>query len=151
MNDYKKDADKAPVLDALLPFYPALEALARMMVDSAVRHKIEGADDPFNQWRQLPDAKKRLANAAGRHILKGPWTLDPESGHLHATHALFGILSALTLHQEAKPAGTSHGIMPICGSRANGGICTKAPGHEGHCLNGAFADVSPHQMRQLMP
>lgn len=101
-NDYKNDADKAPVLDALLPFYPALEALARMMVDSAKKHKIEGAEDPFQQWKQLPDAKKRLANAAARHFLKGPWQADAESGHLHATHALFGVLASLTLHLESK-------------------------------------------------
>jgi hypothetical protein len=102
LNDYKKDQDKPPVLDALLPFYPALEALARMMVDSAEKHKIAGSDDPFNQWRQLPNAKARLANAAARHILKGPWATDPDSGHLHAAHALFGLLASLTLHIEEK-------------------------------------------------
>ena len=98
--DYKKDADKAPLLDALLPFYPALEALARMMVDSAEKHKIAGSADPFNQWRNLPNAKARLSNAAGRHLLKGPWTTDPDSGHLHMTHALFGVLASLTLNVE---------------------------------------------------
>jgi hypothetical protein len=102
LNDYKKDQGKPPVLDALLPFYPALEALARMMVDSAEKHKIAGSDDPFNQWRQLPNAKVRLANAAGRHILKGPWKIDPDSGHAHMAHALFGVLASLTLHQEGK-------------------------------------------------
>lgn len=99
-HDYKKDADKPPVLDALVPFYPALEALARLMVDSAEKHKLKGAKDPFSEWRNLPSAQQRLANAGVRHSLKGPWTVDPESGHVHQAHNLFNVLASLTLHEE---------------------------------------------------
>jgi hypothetical protein len=144
VKDYKKDADKAPVLDALLPFYPALEALARMMVDSAKKHELEGVEDPFNQWRKLPNAKIRLANAAGRHILKGPWTLDADSGHLHMAHALFGVLSSLTLHQEAERATKyepvaspdlpqCHSVSPMFKNR-----CELTPGHRGDHRGGDF-------------
>jgi hypothetical protein len=103
-NDYKKDAGKPPVLDALLPFYPALEALAAMMVDAAKAHKIEGATDPFNEWRQLPQAKKRLANAAARHLLKGPWKQDDVLPHPHAVLALFNLLASITIHAEDNAA-----------------------------------------------
>jgi hypothetical protein len=106
-NDYKQDKGKAPLLDALLPFAPALMALARMMDDMQHRHRLAGSSDPFNQWKQLPQAKKRMANGMARHILEhGPWTfnkadaLPGTEGHLHVTHALFNLLGALTLHLE---------------------------------------------------
>lgn len=105
-DDYKNDADKPPLLDALLPFYPALMALAAMMEDMKHKHRLAGAMDPFNEWRKLPQAKKRLANGNMRHMLAGPWTPNVEDAvpgrkpHLHATHALFGLLASLTIHQE---------------------------------------------------
>lgn len=98
--DYKKDQDKPPMLDALVPFYPALEWLARMMEDAKKAHKLEGAEDPFNEWRKLPDAKRRLSQAWARHVLKGPWTMDDKLPHPHAVLALFNNLAALTLHAE---------------------------------------------------
>jgi hypothetical protein len=100
-NDYKKDDGKAPVLDALTPFYPALEALARCMDDMQHKHKLTGSVDPFNQWKQLPQAKVRLANAAARHLLRGPWKINTADGsHTHAVHALFGLLASITIHEE---------------------------------------------------
>jgi hypothetical protein len=100
-NDYKTDQGKPPLLDALLPFYPALARLALMMQDAAEVHRLQGAVDPFNQWRQLPDAKRRLANAGARHLLKGPWVHDDVlKDHPHAALALFNILASLTLHEE---------------------------------------------------
>ncbi len=106
VNDYKKDQDKPPMLDALVPFYPALRALAAMMSDMKAKHKLEGAKDPFNEWRQLPNAKARLMNAAGGHLLQGPWKVNEKDGnHLHAVHALFGLLAGITIHvEENKPA-----------------------------------------------
>lgn len=100
-NNYKTDAGKPPLLDALVPFYPALRRLALMMVDAAKAHKLNGAKDPFNEWRQLPDAKRRLANAGVRHMLKGPWKHDDVLvNHPHAALALFNVLASLTLHEE---------------------------------------------------
>lgn len=104
-NDYKTDQGKPPLLDALLPFYPALARLALMMQDAAEVHRLKGAVDPFNQWRQLPDAKRRLANAGARHLLKGPWVNDEVlKGHPHAALALFNVLASLTLHEEEQAA-----------------------------------------------
>ncbi len=106
VNDYKQDQGKPPMLDALVPFYPALRALAAMMNDMKAKHKLEGAKDPFNEWRQLPNAKARLMNAAGGHLLQGPWKINEKDGnHLHAVHALFGLLAGITIHvEETKPA-----------------------------------------------
>ncbi len=101
VNDYKQDQGKPPMLEALLPFYPALRALAAMMNDMKAKHKLEGAKDPFNEWRQLPNAKARLMNAAGGHLLQGPWKINEKDGnHLHAVHALFGLLAGITIHVE---------------------------------------------------
>lgn len=115
-NDYKKDGDKPPVLAALMPFYPALEALARLMVDSAEKHKLQGAEDSFSQWRQLPNAQERLANAGTRHNLKGPWTIDPDSGHCHQVHNLFNVLASLTLYEEGKEKPLDPPDCPGCGT-----------------------------------
>ncbi len=100
-NDYKPDDGKPPVLDAVdIPFRRALLAVARMCVDMATKHKLGGAKDPFQEWRQLPDARRRLANAAARHG-KNPWTVNAADGtHLHATHALWGWLAAVELWEE---------------------------------------------------
>lgn len=100
-NDYKTDAGKPPVLEALEPFYPALLGLARMMQDMAVKHRLQGAKDPFSEWKQLPEAKRRLKRALGSHVLQGIFKVNHEDGtHLHGYHALFNLLGALTVHEE---------------------------------------------------
>lgn len=106
-NDYKTDKNKPPLLDAMRPFAPALVALARMMDDMQHKHRLAGAKDPFSEWKQLPDAKRRMANGMARHLIEhGPWTLNTadalagKDAHLHATHALFNLLGALTVHLE---------------------------------------------------
>ncbi len=100
-NDYKPDGDKAPVLDAVhIPFRRAILALARMAQDMAVKHKLEGAKDPYNEWRQLPDARRRLSNAAARHG-DNPWQVNTKDGtHLHALHALWGWMASVELWEE---------------------------------------------------
>lgn len=103
-NDYKQDAGKVPLLSALQPFAPALYALARMMDDMQHKHRLAGSTDPFNQWAQLPAAKARMAQALERHLLPEEegatlWSVNVKDGtHLHATHGLFNLLGALTLH-----------------------------------------------------
>lgn len=107
-NDYKKDAGKAPLLAALQPFAPALYALARMMEDMKAKHELGGSRDPFNEWAQLPGAKGRMAQAMERHLLPEDctlWDVNTKDGqHLHATHGLFNLLGALTLHLRQQPA-----------------------------------------------
>jgi len=103
-NDYKQDVGKVPLLAALKPFAPALWALARMMDDMQHKHRLAGSSDPFNQWAQLPDAKRRMEGAMGRHLVPEEegatlWSVNTKDGsHLHITHALFNLLGALTLH-----------------------------------------------------
>jgi len=98
VNDYKKDQGRPPMLDALVPFYPALKALAAMMEDMKHKHKLAGSADPFNEWRQLPNAEKRLMNAAMGHLLQGPWKINTKDGtHMHATHALYCLLAGITI------------------------------------------------------
>jgi hypothetical protein len=101
-NDYKQDGGKVPLLAALQPFAPALYALARMMEDMKAKHQLQGSADPFNEWAQLPEAKYRMAQAMERHLLPEDCTLwdvnHKDGGHLHATHGLFNLLGALTLH-----------------------------------------------------
>lgn len=156
-NDYKKDEGKPPLLDALQPFYPALLALAAMMEDMKHKHQLAGAVDPFNEWRQLPAVKNRLGNALARHTLGGLWKpneadrVPGRQAHLHATHALFDLLGALTTHLEdnaaaccpAPDAKELHGPAGadwrepdnMCTSRQNPASrsmrCTRTKGHEG--------------------
>ncbi len=100
-NDYKPDAGKPPVLDAVhIPFRRALLAVARMAMEMAAKHALEGAKDPFQEWRHLPDARRRLSNAAARHG-DCPWTVNTADGaHMHAVHALWGWLAAVELWEE---------------------------------------------------
>ena len=105
-NDYKKDESKPPVMDAIfIPYRHTLLALAAMMDDMRVKHQLQGASNPFEEWRQLPDAKKRLANAGARHALQ-PWAhntkdaLPGTKGHLHILHAIWGLMSAYEKHAE---------------------------------------------------
>jgi hypothetical protein len=97
VNDYKQDTGKVPLLAALQPFTPALWALARMMDDMQHKHRLAGSSDPFNQWAQLPDAKRRMSAAMLRHLLPEDegvtlWSVNTKDGsHLHITHALFNI------------------------------------------------------------
>lgn len=101
VNDYKPDEGKPPVLDAvLIPYRRALLAIAAMKLDMAAKHKLLGAVNPFLEWKQLPNAKARLANAGARHVLE-PWTVNTKDGtHLHLTHAIVDLLMALELHLE---------------------------------------------------
>jgi len=110
-NDYKTDVGKAPLLDALRPFAPALLALARMMDDMQHKHRLAGAADPFNEWRQLPEVRKRLGNGLLRHVVgHDPWSpntadaLPGKEPHLHAVHGLFNLLGAITAHLETTAA-----------------------------------------------
>lgn len=114
-NNYKQDGDKPPVLDAVhIPFRRALLAVARMCEDMKARHKLDGAKDPFQEWRQLPDARRRLANAAARHGLN-PWAVNAKDGaHLHATHALWGWLAAVELWEEEQEKIDAE--TPCCGA-----------------------------------
>lgn len=144
-NDYKKDQNKPPVLDALVPFYPALRELARCMDAMQHKHRLHGAKDPFNEWRQLPQAKKRLMNAAAGHLLQGPWKINTQDGEFcHAVHALFGVLAGLTIHMEdnapaccASPEAKAVANAPdnMCGSRENQNAmalrCLLVKGHAG--------------------
>jgi hypothetical protein len=114
-NNYKTDKGKPPLLDALRPFAPALVALAAMMEDMKHKHRLAGAKDPFNEWRQLPDVQARLGNGLARHMIEhDPWSLNVADalqgtpGHLHATHALFNLLGALTKHLEAGTFTATH-------------------------------------------
>lgn len=99
VNDYKPDDGKPPVMDAvLIPYRRSILAIAAMKADMAVKHKLLGAVDPFLEWMQLPNGKKRLANAGARHSLQ-PWKVNTQDGgHLHITHAIVGLLMALELH-----------------------------------------------------
>ncbi len=107
--DYKPDTGKAPVVEAVfIPFGRTLLALAEMMERQKVRHKLQGAKDPFQEWRKLPGGKSRLANAAGRHVLE-PWTPNAKDrvgdhpGDLHILHAIWGLMAAYERHlQEEK-------------------------------------------------
>ncbi len=102
--DYKPDTGKAPVVEAVfIPFGRTLLALAEMMERQKVRHKLQGAKDPFQEWRKLPGGKSRLANAAGRHVLE-PWTPNAKDrvgdhpGDLHILHAIWGLMAAYERH-----------------------------------------------------
>ncbi len=129
MTDYKRDAGKPPLLDALLPFGPALMALAAMMDDMQHRHRLAGASNPFAEWKNLPEAKRRMGNGLARHLLEhGPWTVNKADalpgtdGHLHAVHGLFNLLGAITMHLEdnkaaccgAADAAVLDGQLPYC-------------------------------------
>lgn len=144
-NNYKQDADKAPLMDALLPFAPALFALARMMDDMQHKHRLAGSADPFQQWKQLPQAKKRMANGLARHLLEhGPWTLNEADAyqgraHLHATHALFNLLGALTIHLEDNavaccPAPDARPRVNTIYSAGRCVVCARAEGRPHHPL-----------------
>lgn len=105
-NNYKQDGDKPPVMDAVfIPYCRTLLAIASMMQDMKVKHQLLGAKNPFQEWRQLPDAKRRLANAGARHALQ-PWAhntkdaLPGTAGHLHILHAIWGLMSAYEMHAE---------------------------------------------------
>src|SRR5690606_13865837 len=72
-NDYKRDENKPPLLDAvLIPYRRSLLAIAAMKADMKERHRLHGAANPFMEWRQLPNAEARLANAGARHLTQ-PW------------------------------------------------------------------------------
>lgn len=172
-NDYKTDKNKPPLLDALRPFAPALVALARMMDDMQHKHRLAGAKDPFSEWKQLPDAKRRMANGMTRHLIEhGPWTLNTDDAlagkdaHLHATHALFNLLGALTVHLEdnakacceAPDAAQEFLLTPDCHQRGHDGgpgrctswhtetqkLCTLYHGHDGqHSIAGDFPPYFP--------
>jgi hypothetical protein len=95
INDYKSDSDKPPLMQAvLIPFGKTLLAVAAMMEDMKHKHKLEGAKDPFQEWRQLPNAKWRLANAGARHATT-PFAVNTKDGtHLHIVHAIWGLMAA---------------------------------------------------------
>jgi hypothetical protein len=105
-NNYKTDTGKAPVVSAIfIPFGRTLLALAEMMERQKIRHKLQGAKDPFQEWRQLPEGKDRLVNAGGRHSLD-PWTPNAKDrvgdhpGDLHILHAIWGLMAAHEKHLE---------------------------------------------------
>jgi hypothetical protein len=105
-NEYKVTAGKPPVVRAVfIPFGRTLLALAAMMERQAVRHKLQGAKDPYQEWRQLPNAKEVLTDAGGRHALD-PWTLNTKDavgdhpGDLHVLHAIWGLMAGHEKHLE---------------------------------------------------
>ncbi len=101
VNDYKQDAGKPPLMQAVfVPFGKTLLALAAMMEDMKHKHKLEGAKDPFQKWRQLPNAKWRLANAGARHATT-PFQVNTKDGkHLQIVHAIWGLMAAYEKHLE---------------------------------------------------
>lgn len=98
-NDYKKDDGKPPVLDAvLIPFRRTLLAVAAMAEDMRAKHQLAGSNDPYQEWRQLPDGKSRLSNAGARHAMN-PWAVNTRDGqHLHIMHAIWGLMAAYEKH-----------------------------------------------------
>lgn len=117
-NNYKTDEGKAPVVTAIfVPFRRTLLAIAEMMERQKTRHKLQGARDPFQEWRQLPNGKDRLVNAGGRHAME-PWEPNTKDrvgdhpGDLHILHAIWGLMAAYEKHVEdmAVPAD------PCCGA-----------------------------------
>jgi hypothetical protein len=119
-NDYKSDKGKAPVMSAVfIPYRRTLLAIAAMMEDMQARHQLAGSKDPFQEWRQLPDGRDRLANAGARHALN-PWEVNHRDGtHLHILHAIWGLMSAYELHvaqEERKRLGMEPvGACAKCG------------------------------------
>jgi hypothetical protein len=116
-NDYKVTAGKPPVVSAVfIPFRRTLLALAAMMERQAVRHKLQGARDPYQEWRQLPNAQAVLLEAAGRHSLD-PWGLNTKDavgdhpGDLHLLHALWGFMAAHEKHLDAQDARGREAVL----------------------------------------
>jgi hypothetical protein len=104
-NDYKQDAGKPPLMQAvLIPFGKTLLDLAAMMEDMKHKHKLEGAKDPFQEWRQLPGGKWRLADAGCRHTTN-PFAINNADGRWpHILHAIWGLMAAYEKHlEEAQP------------------------------------------------
>lgn len=102
VNDYKQDADKPPLMQAVfVPFGKTLLALAAMMEDMKHKHKLEGAKDPFQEWRQLPGGKWRLADAGARHGVVAPFGVNEADGkHLHILHGIWCWMAAYEKHLE---------------------------------------------------
>ncbi len=102
VNDYKQDADKPPLMQAVfVPFGKTLLALAAMMEDMKHKHKLEGAKDPFQEWRQLPGAKWRWADAGARHAVKPPFSINTDDGRWpHILHAIWSLMAAYEKHLE---------------------------------------------------
>jgi hypothetical protein len=143
-NDYKPDKDKPPVMDAvLIPYRRSILAIASMKADMAVKHKLMGAKDPYLEWMQLPNGKRRLANAGARHALQ-PWAVNTKDGrHLHITHAIVGLLMALELHlleQEQREAK----LLPADQDLANVGCQHLCGLVDGHCVD-CMTQVLPKQ------
>lgn len=132
-NDYKPDEGKPPLMSAvLIPFRLTLLDLASMMRDMAAKHKLQGAEDPFQEWRQLPDAKARLADAGARHATN-PWEVNHADGRwLHLLHAIWGFMAAYEKWKEEQgirpaaiqgPAGADwrekqyHTVGPVPGCK----------------------------------
>jgi hypothetical protein len=107
VNNYKVDSDKPPLMRAvLIPFGKTLLALAAMMEDMKHKHKLAGAKDPFQEWRQLPDAKWRCADAGARHSTT-PFAINHTDGeHLHILHAIWGLMAAHEKHLEETESQT---------------------------------------------
>ncbi len=102
VNNYKQDAGKPPLMQAvLIPFGKTLLDLAAMMEDMKHKHKLEGAKDPFQEWRQLPGGKWRLADAGARHAVVNPFGVNTKDGkHLHILHAIWSLMAAYEKHLE---------------------------------------------------
>jgi hypothetical protein len=105
-NNYKTDEGKPPVVSAVfIPFRRTLLALAEMMGRQKIRHQLQGAKDPFQEWRHLPEGKGRLLDAGGRHALD-PWSPNTKDrvgdhpGDLHILHAIWGLMAAYEKHLE---------------------------------------------------
>lgn len=116
-NDYKVTAGKPPVVSAVfIPFRRTLLAIAAMMERQAIRHKLQGATDPYQEWRQLPNAQTVLLEAFGRHALD-PWGLNTKDavgdhpGDLHLLHALWGLMAAHEKYLDAQDSKGREAVL----------------------------------------
>ncbi len=105
VHDYKADTGKPPLMQAVfVPFGKTLLDLASMMEDMKHKHKLEGAKDPFQEWRQLPNAKWRFADAGARHSVVNPFEVNEKDGkHLHILHGIWCLMAAYEKHLEETP------------------------------------------------
>lgn len=93
----RKDDEGKPQY-SLLP-WDAVEQVVRVLEHGATKY---GADN----WRKVPNARKRYVNAAFRHLVavaRGEW-LDKESGLPHAAHAACCLLFLLAGREDRNPS-----------------------------------------------
>lgn len=93
----KLDSGKAPILQGFLAYFPkAIEAVANVSRYGSIKYQVPYAD---KNWRRVPDATARYADALARHVVSEgtDGLVDPESHLLHAAHAAWNSLARLEL------------------------------------------------------